>query len=214
MEVVAKEHRQKGEKVTALPLDLENEASVLALRDTLLERAGTIDVLVNSAVLRVTDSWDDPLTDFDRSWRVNASGLHAITRTFGEVMIENRCGTILNIGSMMGVLGIEHHNYDGTEMNPGWSPEYFFYKGGMVNYTRFCASYFGRYGVRCNCINPGGLASPDHPERFVKNYSARTQLGRLANDSDLKGAIVFLASEASAYVTGAIIPVDGGYTAK
>lgn len=214
LESVAREHRQRGEKVTALPLDLENESSVLALRDTLLERAGTIDILVNNAVLRVTSTWDDPLEDFDRSWRINASGLHAMTRAIGEVMIKKGAGSIINIGSMMGVVGLEHHNYDGTDMNSGWSPEYFFHKGGMVNYTRFCGSYFGRYGVRCNCVNPGGLASPGQPEQFVKNYSDRTQLGRLANDTDLKGVIVFLASDASAYVTGANIPVDGGYTAK
>jgi len=214
LEEVAREHQEKGEKVTALPLDLENEASILALRDTVLERAGTVDVLVNNAVLRVTGKWDDPLEDFDRSWRINVSGLHAITRIMGKVMVEKGTGSIINIGSMMGVTGLEHHNYDGTEMNSGWSPEYFLHKGGMVNYTRFCGSYFGRSGVRCNCVNPGGLKSPEQPEQFVKNYSDRTQLGRLANDSDLKGAIVFLASEASAYVTGAIIPVDGGYTAK
>ncbi len=214
LESVAREHRERGEKVTALPLDLEDESSIFALRDTVLERSGMIDVLVNNAVLRVTDSWEDPLEDFDRSWRINASGLHAITRAIGQIMIGQKSGSIINIGSMMGVVGLEQHNYDGTDMNSGWSPEYFLHKGGMVNYTRFCGSYFGRYGVRCNCVNPGGLASPGQPEQFVKNYSDRTQLGRLANDTDLKGVIVFLASEASAYVTGANIPVDGGYTAK
>ncbi len=214
LEEVAKGHRAKGEKVTALPLDLADEASILALRDAVMERAGRIDVLVNNAVLRVTSTWDDPLENFDRSWHINASGLHAITRALGQVMIEQKSGSIINIGSMMGVVGLEQHNYDGTDMNSGWSPEYFFHKGGMVNYTRFCGSYFGRFGVRCNCVNPGGLASPSQPAKFVQNYSDRTQLGRLANETDLKGVIVFLASEASAYVTGANIPVDGGYTAK
>lgn len=214
LEEVAAGHRAKGETVNALALDLADEGSILALRDTVMERSGRVDVLVNNAVLRVTGTWDDPLEEFDRSWRINASGLHAITRAFGEIMIEQESGSIINIGSMMGVTGLEPHNYDGTEMNSGWSPEYFFHKGGMVNYTRFCGSYFGRFGVRCNCVNPGGLASPTQPERFVKNYSERTQLGRMANQTDLKGVIVFLASEASAYVTGAIIPVDGGYTAK
>jgi NAD(P)-dependent dehydrogenase (short-subunit alcohol dehydrogenase family) len=65
-----------------------------------------------------------------------------------------------------------------------------------------------------NCVSPGGFREPTHPDAFVRNYSARTQLGRLANDTDLKGIIVFLASDASAYITGTNIPVDGGYTAK
>ena len=96
----------------------------------------------------------------------------------------------------------------------GWAPDYFFHKGGMINFTRFCASYFGRSNVRVNCVSPGGLLSEQHPAQFVQNYSERTQLGRLGNDEDLKGIIVFLASDASLYITGANIPVDGGYTAK
>jgi NAD(P)-dependent dehydrogenase (short-subunit alcohol dehydrogenase family) len=84
----------------------------------------------------------------------------------------------------------------------------------MVNFTRWAASMLGRYNVRVNCINPGGFQTEKHPETFVKQYSARTQLGRMANSEDLKGIIVLLASDASNYITGANIPVDGGYTAK
>jgi NAD(P)-dependent dehydrogenase (short-subunit alcohol dehydrogenase family) len=93
------------------------------------------------------------------------------------------------------------------------SPIYFFEKGGMVNFTRFAASVLGPHGIRVNAIHPGGLLN-NQPEAFVRNYSANTPLGRLANETDLKGAIVFLASDASAYLTGTNIPVDGGYTAK
>lgn len=214
LEEVAAFHRARGENVTALPLDLAREPSILSLRDEIVKRSGSIDVLVNNAVLRKTTAWEDDLEKFEESWRVNASGLHAITRAVGQVMIERKSGSIINIGSIMGVHGLEQHNYDGTDMNSGWSPEYAFHKGGMVNYTRFCGSYFGRFGVRCNCVNPGGLQTAEHQEQFVKNYSDRTQLGRLANETDLKGVVVFLASEASAYVTGANIPVDGGYSAK
>ena len=103
--------------------------------------------------------------------------------------------------------------YEGTPMH-GWYPDYYFHKGGMINFTRFVASYYGSKNVRCNCLSPGGLRTPAHPEPFVRQYSARTLLGRLANDTDLMGAVVFLASDASLYVTGTNIPVDGGYTAK
>lgn len=83
----------------------------------------------------------------------------------------------------------------------------------MINFTRFCASYFGRHNVRVNCVSPGGYFN-NQPEAFVRQYSERTQLGRMANDTDLKGVIVFLASDASSYITGANIPVDAGLTAK
>jgi NAD(P)-dependent dehydrogenase (short-subunit alcohol dehydrogenase family) len=108
---------------------------------------------------------------------------------------------------------MEPANYRGTDML-NWCPDYFFHKGGMVNLTRFQASYYGQRGIRVNAIHPGGLGSMGHPEQFVKNYSERTCLGRMANDTDLMGIIVFLASDASKYITGTNIPVDGGYTAK
>jgi NAD(P)-dependent dehydrogenase (short-subunit alcohol dehydrogenase family) len=103
--------------------------------------------------------------------------------------------------------------YRGTEMS-GWYPDYFFHKGGIINFTRFVASYYGARGVRCNCLSPGGFWTASMPKAFVKQYSDRTFLGRLANESDLMGAVVFLAGNASAYITGTNIPVDGGYTAK
>ena len=214
LERVAEEHRNKGENVTALKLDLGNEASILALRDEIVERSGKIDVLVNNAVARpVKKGWNDKAEIYDLSMHINATGLFLITRAVGEIMERRQSGSIINIGSMMGMVGVEDHNYDGTDMS-GFSPDYFFHKGGMINYTRLCASYYGRYSIRVNCVSPGGLEVPGHHARFVKNYSERTQLGRMANNTDLKGIIVFLASDASLYITGTNIPVDGGYTAK
>ena len=91
--------------------------------------------------------------------------------------------------------------------------DYFFHKGGMTNYTRFLAGHYGRFGVRSNCIELGGLFN-HQDERFVARYAENTMLGRMANDTDLKGLIVYLASDASSYMTGAILPLDGGYSAK
>ena len=93
------------------------------------------------------------------------------------------------------------------------APDYFFHKGGMVNFTRYCASYYGPQNVRCNVLNLGGFFN-NQPEEFLKHYNDKTFLKRMANDTDIMGAIVFLASDASAYITGASIPVDGGYSAK
>ena len=128
-------------------------------------------------------------------------------------MKAQKSGSIINIGSMMGIVGIELDNYVGTDMMPDPSPIYFFEKGGMINFTRWAASVLGSENVRVNCLSPGGYEA-GQPAPFIANYSARTQLGRMANDTDLKGAIIFLASDASAYITGTNIPVDGGYTAK
>ena len=214
LEKVALEHREKGQKVTALYLDQGKEETIEALKDEILNRSGRIDILVNNAVARVmSGGMDGSAEDFDKSMHINATGIFLMTRIIGRVMEKQKSGSIVNIGSMMGMVGIEDHNYDGTDMN-GWAPDYFFHKGGMINFTRFCASYLGRNNIRVNCISPGGLTHPSHPERFIRNYSERTQLGRLANDEDLKGAVVFLASEASAYITGINLPLDGGYTAK
>ncbi|WP_409345084.1 SDR family NAD(P)-dependent oxidoreductase [Paenibacillus sp. MBLB4367] len=203
----------EGVKVHAHCLDQEQEASILELRDRILAEHGRIDILVNNAVARTMGSWDDPLEAFDRSMRINASGLFAVTRAFGDPMAEQGSGSIINIGSIQGVVGADGSLYKDMGFH-GFVPDYFFHKGGMVNFTRFVASYYGPRNVRCNCLSPGGLASHRTPETFVERYSERTLLGRMAGDSDLMGGIVFLASDASAYVTGANVPVDGGYTAK
>lgn len=212
LEKLAAEHRARGHDVRALRFDQTEEKSIFAIRDAIVSESGKLHILVNNAVARpVKKGYFDDAAAIDESMRVNGTGLILVTRALGEVMADG--GAIINIGSMMGLVGLEPLNYRGTDMN-GWAPDYFFHKGGMANLTRFLASYYGRRGIRCNCVHPGGLRSPSHPEAFVKNYSERTCLGRLANDTDLMGIIVFLASDASLYVTGANIPVDGGYTAK
>ncbi|MBI4921414.1 MAG: SDR family oxidoreductase [Devosia nanyangense] len=214
LEAVAAEERARGLDVTALSLDLSSDASIEALHTEVIARAGRCDVLVNNAVTRsALDGWDHDLDAFDKSLRVNASALFKITHLFGEDMRKQKSGSVINIGSMMGMVGVEMANYAGTDMTPNPSPIYHYEKGGMVNFTRWAASILGADNVRVNCLSPGGFFN-NQPAPFVKAYSERTQLGRMANDTDLKGAIVFLASDASAYVTGTNIPIDGGYTAK
>lgn len=211
---VAEAHRAKGQNVQALPLDLADEASILSLRDEIERRSGRLDVLVNNAVLRpMKNGYADTAATFAESMNVNATGLFVITRAFGDMMMGQGGGSIINVGSIHGMIAPDPTIYEGTQMS-GWYPDYFFHKSGMINFTRFVASYYGAAGVRCNCISPGGFLTPQMPEAFVRQYSARTFLGRLANSTDLMGVIVFLASDASAYITGTNIPVDGGYTAK
>lgn len=204
---------QEGVAVSAHVLDQEREESILALRDAIIAKHGRVDILVNNAVARTMSSWDDPLEAFDRSMRINATGLFAITRAFGDLMAERGSGSIVNIGSIQGSVGPDGSLYKDMGFH-GFVPDYFFHKGGMLNFTRFVASYYGPNNVRCNCVSPGGLASHRTPQPFIERYAERTMLGRMAGDTDLMGSIVFLASDASAYVTGANLAVDGGYTAK
>ena len=214
LEALAAEHRAAGRDVRAMQFDQGDEASVLSLRDAILKESGRVDILVNNAVLRpMKKGFKDEAATFAESMKVNATGLFVITRAIGDVMGGQGSGSIINIGSIQGMIGPDPTIYRGTQMS-GWYPDYFYHKGAILNFTRFIASYYGAKGVRCNCVSPGGFRTPDHPEPFVNAYSDRTFLGRLANSTDLMGVIVFLGSNASVYVTGANIPVDGGYTAK
>jgi len=214
LEAFAGKLRDEGLDVSALQYDQADEASILALRDAVLDRAGRCDVLVNNAVLRsMRDGYDGEAAGFAMSMKVNATGLFIITRAFGDAMAEAGGGSIVNIGSIHGMIAPDPALYRGTGIS-GWYPDYFFHKAGMIHFTKFIASYYGLRGVRCNCLSPGGYQTEAHPPRFVEQYADHTMLGRLANDTDLMGPVVFLASDASAYITAANIPVDAGYTAK
>ncbi|MES2697000.1 MAG: SDR family oxidoreductase, partial [Verrucomicrobiota bacterium] len=96
------------------------------------------------------------------------------------------------------------------------SPDYFFHKGGMINLTRYLASHYGPTGVRVNVVSPGGIYNPEKPQapEFLSRYAPMTMLGRMADAPEIGGAVVFLLSDASTYVTGVNLPVDGGYTSK
>lgn len=203
--------RQAGLDVTALELDQGSEESVARLLRQVVETAGRVDVLVNNAVLRPMADWSSPAADFARSMQVNATGIFLMTRTFGEQMAEQGGGSIINVGSIQGMVGPDFTLYEGLDW--GIPPDYFFHKAGMINFSRFAASKLGPRGVRVNTISPGGFFN-NQDSRFVERYNARTFLGRMAGETDLQGVVVFLASDASLYITGANIPVDAGYTSK
>lgn len=214
LETLAAQHQALGHDVLPAQFDLADEASILKLRDDILDHSGHIDILVNNAVIhpmRRGHNADAAL--FDESLHANATGLFIISRTFADAMAEGRGGSIINISSIYGLVGPDPTHYGGTSMS-GWQPDYYFHKAGMINMTRYFAAYYGPKGVRCNSITPGGFGTGKHPEPFIRRYCDCTYLGRLANETDLKGVTAFLASDASAYITAANIPVDGGYTAK
>jgi NAD(P)-dependent dehydrogenase (short-subunit alcohol dehydrogenase family) len=203
--------RDRGLDVAAVQYDQADEASVDRLLPTIVDLAGGVHILVNNSVARPMATWSDPADAWNQSMTINCSGLFHITRVFADFLADHGGGSIINIGSIQGMVGPDFSLYEGLE----WDipPDYFFHKGGMIQLTRYVASRFGPKGVRCNILSPGGFFNHQDPG-FLKRYNERTFLGRMANESDLKGAVVFLASDASAYVTGANIAVDGGYTAK
>ena len=204
----------QGRDVRVAQYDQADEASILKLRDHIVAESGHIDVLVNNAVIHpMREGHHADAELFGKSMEVNGTGLFAITRAFGEAMAESGGGSIISMSSIYGAVGPDPTHYVGTDMS-GWQPDYYFHKAGMINLTRYFAGYYGPKNVRCNCIVAGGFHTGEHPEAFMERYSARTYLGRLATCEDIKGVVVFLASDASSYVTAAAIPMDGGYTAK
>lgn len=209
--------RQQGLKVFADTYDQGDEQSILGLRDRLIEKYDKVDILVNNSALRgrFSGGFDRGTMDgFAESLRVNGAGMFILSRALGNVMAENGGGSIINIGSYMGNLGPNEPLYAGTDgMSALGAPDYFYHKSGMHNLTRFLAANYGPKGVRCNCLALGGLFNNQHPA-FVENYSKATMVGRLAKEDDIKGIIVYLASDASEYLTGTVIPLDGGYSAK
>ncbi len=216
-EAFAAELRKEGLDVYGECYDQSDEQSIIELRDRIKEKFGTVDILVNNSVLRgcFKGGFDGDIDGFTKSLEVNGSGFFAVTRAFGKIMEQNKKGSIINIGSYMGNLGPNQNLYAGTNGTMGgWGgADYFYHKGGMHQFTRFLAAYYGQFGVRCNCLSLGGLFNNQHPA-FVEEYSKSTFLGRMANNDDIKGMIVYLASDASAYTTGTVIAIDGGYSAK
>jgi NAD(P)-dependent dehydrogenase (short-subunit alcohol dehydrogenase family) len=210
---VANAGQNRGLDIEAFTYDQGSTASIVKLGKAIRKKYDHLDILVNNAAARPMKSFNDPITTFAESMKTNATGLFALTRELAEMMTKHQSGSIINIGSIQGMVGPDATLYRGLNMD-GFIPDYFFHKGGMVNLTRFLAAYYGPHGIRCNCLSPGGVLSERMPAKFVERYSDKTLLGRPAHLQDIQGAIVFLASDASSYITGVNLPVDGGYTAK
>lgn len=202
----------KGCTVEAEVYDQGDESSIQALCERIIDRHGRIDGLVNNAVSRPMTSSSGPAAEFAESMRINATGIYLMHRFIGGAMAGQKSGSIVNIGSIQGMIGPHYSLYDGLNMAAP-PPDYFFHKGGIINLSRFYAGFFGRANVRVNCVSPGGIFVAQ-PAEFVSRYAEQTMLGRMAGTEDLAGAVIFLLCDASAYITGVNLPVDGGYTAK
>jgi NAD(P)-dependent dehydrogenase (short-subunit alcohol dehydrogenase family) len=203
-----------GRSLDAEEVDTGSEPSLHALRDRVLARHGRVDGVVYNAASRPMRSFGDDLAAWKDSMATNATGFFAVSRAFGDAMAARGSGSLVAIASQMGTVGMNPWLYEGTAM--GAPPDYFFHKGGMINLCRYLASHYGARGVRVNAVSPGGIFNPAKPQApaFLERYGKMTMLGRMGEAGEIGGAVVFLLSNASTYITGANLAVDGGYTAK
>ncbi len=208
LEQLASEIEDAGGQALAVPCDVTREEDVDALATRALERFGRVDVLVaNAGISDPRPAEQEPLEVWHQVLAVNLTGVFLCNRRFGAAMLEQGSGSIVNIASVLGVVGagqIPQASYTAS-------------KGGVVNMTRELAAQWSRRGVRVNAIGPGWFESEMTEEMFASDQGVRwirrkTPMGRPGRGEELAGPVVFLASDASSYVTGQILLVDGGWT--
>lgn len=205
---VSEKFHSNGLDVVAMQVDQADHNSVQALKEEIKNKYRKLDVFVNNAVSRPMKGYDDSLEHFEESMRVNATGMMDILREMCGLIVESGGGSVINISSMMGMFGPDLSNYEGTNMGTP-PPDYFFHNAGLINLTRYLARVLGEKKVRVNCVSPGGLFN-NQPQRFLENYCKKVPMGRMANNDDIKGLMVLLASDAGAYINGENILMDGG----
>ncbi len=216
MAVARRIHETYGVETLPLVIDLTDEKAVRSVPETALDRFGRLDILVNCAALVGTSElkgWGAPFLEQSAdTWRlaleVNLTAPFVLVQACAEAMAASGHGSVINVGSIYGMVGPDIRLYGNTTMgNPA---AYAASKGGLLQLTRWLATVLAP-DVRVNAITPGGVWR-NQPEVFNERYIARTPLRRMAAEEDLKGAVAYLASDLSAYVTGHNLVVDGGWT--
>jgi NAD(P)-dependent dehydrogenase (short-subunit alcohol dehydrogenase family) len=210
-----------GDRLRLFECDITDRRSIEGALDQVLAALGEPDVLVNNAGIdQPPDSGGNrtrienlPLDQFQRMVDVNLIGTFQVTQVIGSGMAARRSGSIVNIGSLYASVSPDQRFYDHLPGDLPFlkSPAYGASKAGVINMTRYFATLWGPSGVRVNALSPGGVTAAQD-DQFRSKYAARVPLGRLAQPDDLKGPLLFLASSASAYVTGHELRVDGGFT--
>jgi NAD(P)-dependent dehydrogenase (short-subunit alcohol dehydrogenase family) len=194
--------------------DVTNSESVAEALNKILVRYEKIDGFVNNAYPRTTD-WGAKFENIPtESWRRNVdmqmNSVFICSQAILKIMKNQGFGAVVNISSIYGTVGPDFAVYDGTEMT--MPAAYSAIKGGIVNFTRYLASYYGPSGIRLNCVSPGGIF--DHQnEVFVKQYEQKVPMRRMGIPDDISPAVAFLLSDDAGYITGQNLMVDGGWTA-
>jgi 2-deoxy-D-gluconate 3-dehydrogenase len=224
---VAADLTANGYPVRAVPADITKPDSVDALVRSTLKEFGRLDILVNSAGLDpkfdpdalkrgITPGRfeDYPLDQWNAALNVNLTGMFLVTQACVKPMLaQGKRGSIINICSTYGLNGPDQRIYIKDGKRLAFKPVYYTVtKSGVLGFTKYLAAYYAETEIRVNALTPGGVFN-NHDETFLKNYSARTILGRMARKDEMNGALLFLASDASSYMTGNNVVVDGGWTA-
>lgn len=206
--------QNEGKDVEVEVFDVTDLGKIDQNIDALKSKYGKIDVWINTAYPRTSD-WGSKVEDLSlESWQKHVD-MHLdsyawISRKVCLIMKEQKGGSLINFGSIYGVVGSNFSVYEDTNLTSPMA--YSAIKGGIINLTRYLASYFGELNVRVNTICPGGIFDNQN-EIFVKNYSKQTPLKRMGKPEEIASAVLFLASDASSYITGITLMVDGGWTA-
>jgi len=224
---VADELVKNGYKALGITVDVTKPESVNAMVKAVIENFGRLDILVNSAALDpkfdpdaaakgiAPGAFEDyPLEQWNAALNVNLTGMFLVTQACVKQMnAQGKKGSIINICSTYGLNGPDQRIYIKDGKRVAFKPVYYTTtKAGVMGFTKYLAAYYAGTEIRVNALTPGGVFN-NHEDYFVKNYSAKTILGRMAKKDEMNGALLFLASDASSYMTGNNVVVDGGWTA-
>ncbi len=206
--------------IVGVEMDVADEMAVTDGVKTAIEALGGLDGVVNNAaatgegLMASGDAFSPfeeyPLAVWQRTLDINLTGTFLVAREAGRALKQGGGGSLVNVASVYGVVGPDHRIYEGQPFRsfPGYSAS----KAGVIGLTRWLATWWGKDGVRVNCVTPGGVFN-GHDERFTSAYSNRTPMGRMAERKELVGIMLYLLSDASSYCTGQNFIVDGGFTA-
>lgn len=196
-----------------MAVDITDSEQVKSASEEIRRSMGPVYGLINNACLQ-PEGFFRSMEEYSlETWRkvmaVNVDGLFICSQVFGREMADNGEGSIIHISSIYGISGPDFSLYKDLSFNT--PPSYAASKAAVLGLTRYMATYWGHRGVRVNAITPGGVQD-GQPEIFVNRYSKRTPLGRMAKTNEMDGAAIFLLSDASSYVTGHNLAVDGGWS--
>lgn len=213
-ENLSKEIRTSGLLAKFVELDISSETSIESCIAEIILKNGRIDLWINNAYPRTSD-WGTNFEDIGieslrRNVDMHMNGYFMCCQKVLGKMKKQKKGVLINIGSHYGVLAPNFTIYEGTKIT--MPAAYSLIKGGIVNFSRYLATYYAPYNIRVNVVCPGGVFDNQDP-KFVERYKKLTPLNRMASPEDIAGPVLFICSDASAYMTGQVIMVDGGLSA-